>query len=1353
MADYPYDTCRYGTVSTLATATVQAYCPDSSVSPTYDSTNGITCTPPPYAAEPNLGKPATCVGNPCNPAIGNKFQVETDYVGPGPYPLKFVRYYNSGNQGDVSAGLGPNWTHTYSRKLRFDSASTPVVITAVREDGKAITFNLIGGVYKPDVTFNSFQFQIVNGTYQLTNPDDEVELYDNQGWLISISNRAGLRHKISYTAGQISTVTDPVGRVLTITRDSHARIQSVSISGAQTFSYAYSTDGYGNLAQVTYADAATRSYHYENTSYPNHLTGITDENGQRFATYGYDSGGLVNLSEHADGAGRVEIVNDTSSGTRNVAVTHFVDTAKSEMRTYAYQSTLGTALNTALQGAACPSCGPASRTYDANGNPASSIDWNGNRTDIMFNAPRQLERIRKEGLASDGSVTPQTRTIDIEYIVGYRLPSRMSEPLRITTWTYGAPDDANPGNRGSVLTKTLQATTDVDGSAMFSATLTGSPRTWTYTYNANGQVLTVNGPRTDVSDVTTYTYYANNATCTGASTTGCRGQVATITNAAGHVTRITEYNGSGQPLTIVDPNGLATTLAYDARERLRTRTVGSETTTYDYDSAGQLTKVTLPDGSYLSYSYDAAHRLTGIQDNVGNRIAYTLDLAGNRTQEQVFDPVNTLAQTRSKVYSSLNRLFQELGATNQTTEYSYDNQGNVTSVRDPLNHTTSNQYDALNRLKQVTDPALGVTQYGYNGRDALISVTDPRSLVTGYTVDGLGNLTQQASPDAGNTTSTYDAAGNLLTQTDAKGQVTRYSYDTLNRVTLITFHDGSKQTYAYDQGANALGRLSSISETNAANQQTSLMQYAYDQRGRVASETRTIAGVAYTTGYRYDGYGRLDQLTHPSGRTVTYSFDALGRISGVTTTPAGGSAQTIASSITYQPFGGSKTVLLGNGQTYARNYDQDGRITSYTLGGAQYAIGYDAASRIEFITETANPPNTVTYGYDSLDRLTSAAPPSSAYGYTYDAVGNRLTRSTGGNTDTYAYSPSSNRIASITPQSGPLRNFAFDANGSTTADGVNTYAYDPRGRMVQATSSLGVTNYQVNALGQRVRKTNSLGDTVFHYDIAGHLVAETTPAGAVVREHIWLGDIPIAVALPSGVRYIHVDHLNTPRLVADAAGTTVWRWDQTEPFGNNPADENPSSLGAFDLPLRLPGQYFDKETNLHYNYFRDYDPSIGRYGESDPVGLRGGLNTYAYVGGSPLSGEDPLGLATFCCRRLVGFPFKRHCYLVADDGTKYGLYPETRAGVRVGVPQRNDGRDRGGDCFDCPKADCVTDQNSCLRNAWRSYPVGAYREGGPNSNSFAGSLARQCCKGGVPAGVQDAPGIENSPPSVTVPPK
>lgn len=108
--------------------------------------------------------------------------------------------------------------------------------------------------------------------------------------------------------------------------------------------------------------------------------------------------------------------------------------------------------------------------------------------------------------------------------------------------------------------------------------------------------------------------------------------------------------------------------------------------------------------------------------------------------------------------------------------------------------------------------------------------------------------------------------------------------------------------------------------------------------------------------------------------------------------------------------------------------------------------------------------------------------------------------------------------------------------------------------------------------------------------------------------------------------FIHVDHLNTPRLVANQSGQTVWRWDQQEPFGVNVPDENPFGLGAFEFPLRFPGQYADKETNLHYNYFRDYDPGLGRYVQSDPMGLRAGLDVYAYGTSNPLRLTDPLGL-------------------------------------------------------------------------------------------------------------------------------
>ncbi len=129
---------------------------------------------------------------------------------------------------------------------------------------------------------------------------------------------------------------------------------------------------------------------------------------------------------------------------------------------------------------------------------------------------------------------------------------------------------------------------------------------------------------------------------------------------------------------------------------------------------------------------------------------------------------------------------------------------------------------------------------------------------------------------------------------------------------------------------------------------------------------------------------------------------------------------------------------------------------------------------------------------------------------------------------------------------------------------------------------------------------------------------------------MWLGDIPVATLRPKpvvDVYYVHTDHLNAPRKVTRPDdGTLMRRWDPA-PFGDTLPNENPQSAGAFRYNLRFPGQYYDSESGMHYNYFRDYDPYTGRYLQSDPIGLLGGINTYAYVSGNPVSYSDPMGLA------------------------------------------------------------------------------------------------------------------------------
>jgi len=162
-----------------------------------------------------------------------------------------------------------------------------------------------------------------------------------------------------------------------------------------------------------------------------------------------------------------------------------------------------------------------------------------------------------------------------------------------------------------------------------------------------------------------------------------------------------------------------------------------------------------------------------------------------------------------------------------------------------------------------------------------------------------------------------------------------------------------------------------------------------------------------------------------------------------------------------------------------------------------------------------------------------------------------------------------------------------------------------------------------------IKKTVGSTTTLLMYDESGHLLGEYSSTGALVQETVWMGDIPVATLRPNGssisIYYVHTDQLGTPRKVTRPSDNKLaWRWD-ADPFGTVAPNQNPQSLGTFVYNLRFPGQYYESETALSYNYFRDYDPKVGRYIESDPIGLRGGVNAYAYVRGNPLTYRDPSG--------------------------------------------------------------------------------------------------------------------------------
>ena len=215
---------------------------------------------------------------------------------------------------------------------------------------------------------------------------------------------------------------------------------------------------------------------------------------------------------------------------------------------------------------------------------------------------------------------------------------------------------------------------------------------------------------------------------------------------------------------------------------------------------------------------------------------------------------------------------------------------------------------------------------------------------------------------------------------------------------------------------------------------------------------------------------------------------------------------------------------------------------------------------------------------------------------------------------------------------------------------------------------------------------------------------------------------PIQLTVTAGVAqvyYIHTDQLNTPRLITNAANAKVWEWNNDDPFANNPVNDDPNATGNhFTYNPRLPGQYFDSETNTHYNYYRDYDPSTGRYIESDPIGLAGGINGYAYVNGSPVNSIDPKGLKTYRCTKPLNalkekFGDKTAKYAQEYAPAAYHQYScvvdkktgKTECGGQdhKGSPLYGDGKPSedtmgAGDCEETePDNSCF---ESCLKDEW-----------------------------------------------------
>ena len=792
-----------------------------------------------------------------------------------------------------------------------------------------------------------FKKIISTGQYILRKKDSNLTYtFSTDGKLSSISDTNGNTLTLTYSAGQLMQVTNNFGKALTFQYNG-THISSVTDPKGQVITYAYTS---GNLTRVTYPDNNSTGYTYDAS---HRLTDKRDTGNNIIGHWGYYADGRVSTyyryltngvpQEGADfiyTASGTTLTRSTGATNYTTAINDGINTVTetegcgsscggNEHKTYAYDNWLN------LTDVSSISQGQTYTTHYTYDNPANFYDQAGEVT----------------------SITEAVGISGMERTTHYTYTHRTDDPFLLTQSTETKASVANPGQQKTI---TTQYYTQGNGNGKVSSVtetgyvlINGSPvqRSYTtaYQYNPQGQLTQINGPRTDVNDITTYTYYPNTS-----DQGNNRGQLYTITNALNQTTQLSNYDANGNVGTITDPNGVVTTLTYDARNRLVTVMDQSTSalTQYFYDSHGNLSSIIPPEGNRIDYTYNLADKLTQITDTLGNKIIYGYDVEGNKTGEDILDPSNTLKKQLDYTYDEYNRLKRTINPDTTYTEYTYDGKGNRTAVRDPKANVTNMVYDAFDRLQTMTQPLSTITDYGYNAQDNQTTVTDPNGNTTQYVFDDFGRKNKTISPDTGTTTYGYDEAGNVIQQVDANETVINYYYDALNRLTSIQFPLDSTQniTYTYDSTAvtYGIGRLTGRTDPSGS------YTFRYDAHGNLTREVKIISGVSYTTQYGYNKNNVLTSIAYPSGRIINYGMDTAQRISGVSTTFSG-NTRTLASSISYAPFGGITGLIYGNGLSLTQDYDNQYRISSIITGSLLYlAYNYDANGNITSIVDAVN---------------------------------------------------------------------------------------------------------------------------------------------------------------------------------------------------------------------------------------------------------------------------------------------------------------------------------------------------------------------------------------------------------------
>jgi RHS repeat-associated protein len=844
-------------------------------------------------------------------------------------------------------------------------------------------------------------------------------------------------------------------------------------------------------------------------------------------------------------------------------------------------------------------------------------------------------------------------------------------------------------------------------------------KTSSYTYDGGGRLATIVDPNNHTVVTNTYgpdgrvseqvdarelhsTYAWDAATETSTFTDARGGEWVDVyhdnvlvsqTDPLGNQTRYV-YDAQLNTILVTNPRGSASAMTYDANRNLLTRSAGGlgypaeewtynarndvetyldgrgNTTTYAYDSAGNLISImaplsaatefgrdpagtgllvslTDPRDKTTTFGYDADANQDRTTTPLGNVTTMTYDDAGRMLT--LVEPrgnvvgADPLQYTTTFTYDEAGNLLTTTDPLSNLTTRTYDNVGNPLTITDANQHTTTYAYDEANHLAAVTDAKNGVTAYTYDNVGNLLTRTDAKLHVTSYGYDLANRLTSTTAPLNRTWTIGYDAAGNATSRIDANQNTVTYAYDALNRLTAVQYGDPltPDASFGYDANSNR------TSVVDAFGTET----YVYDALNRLTSVTRG----SDVFGYGYDLAGNITSRTYPGQPAQTLGYDNDGRLTGAGTT-----------TYTYDPAANVLTAATADSLTARFAYDRAGRLleTAHTRSSgtlSRFTYGLDpVGNRIAITTRQG----TVTYRYDELDRLTEACwsptscpggppaaplaclnciggllsrpapsvnpPPGETYRtYSYDAVGNRQTETSDAGTTIYAYDDA-DRLTTVDPPGAGSTTYTFDANGNQTAAGATTFTYDRADRL--RTAVVGSTTETYTYWGDGARRSASTGSqanktTRFLWDrnqVLPQLALERNGSDSLLRAYGYGLDL-VSQKAGSKTYYYHHDGLGSVTDVTGSTGTSLI-WSEFYPYGL--VRQSGTGQGAPTNPFGFTGEQRDPTTGLYHLRARQYDPAIGQFLSPDPAQASTAdpyLATYGYADLNPVLYIDPSG--------------------------------------------------------------------------------------------------------------------------------